>query len=125
MAEGLLRAGYGDRCECLSAGAKPSGYVHPLAVAAMFEIGIDISAHASKSIAEFLPPEGEPPDLIISVCSSAEKECPVFPGQVERLHWPFLDPAHAVGTQAEQMAVFRRVRGEIKQAIGAYFGTEA
>lgn len=123
MAEGYLRAAFGDRCESLSAGADPSGYVHPLAIAAMEEIGIDVSGHSSKSINDFLPPQGTPPDLIISVCSSAEKECPVFPGNVERLHWPFDDPAHATGTDDEKMTVFRRVRDEIKTAIDDYFGS--
>ena len=121
MAEGILREFCGDQIESLSAGAKPSGYVHPMAIEAMQEIGIDISRQASKSIEQFLPPAGEPPDLIISVCSSAEKECPVFPGHVERLHWPFDDPAHAEGTDEEKLSCFRRVRDEIQTALRGYF----
>lgn len=117
MAEGLLRQFASDRVESLSAGAKPSGYVHPLAVVAMQELGIDISAQRSKHINEFLPPQGTPPDLIISVCSAAEKECPLFPGAVARLHWPFDDPAHATGTEAEILDEFRRVRDEIASAL--------
>lgn len=117
MAEGLLRELGGTRFVALSAGAKPAGYVHERAVAAMKEIGIDISGQRSKSILEFLPPNGEPPDVIISVCSSAEKECPHFPGQVQRLHWPFDDPYHSRGTEDEVMAEFRRVRDEIRQAL--------
>ena len=120
MAEGLLRHLVGDRCESLSAGADPAGYVHPRAIEAMREIGIDISEQRSKSINEFLPPQGQPPDLVISVCDSAAGRCPTFPGQVERLHWPFEDPAHAEGTNEEKMAVFRRVRDEIRAAIEPY-----
>ena len=82
MAEGLLREYGDDRFVALSAGSQPAGYVHPTAVAAMSELGIDISDQTSKSIQDFLPPEGEPPDVIISVCSGAERECPGFPG------WP-------------------------------------
>jgi arsenate reductase len=117
MAEGFLRELGGDRFESLSAGAKPSGYVHPMAVQAMKQVEIDISQHVSKSINDFLPPVGIPPDLIISVCSAAETECPVFPGNVERLHWPFFDPADADGTDKEKMAVFVRVRDEIRSRL--------
>ncbi|MCL4114566.1 UNVERIFIED_CONTAM: hypothetical protein GTU68_061269 [Idotea baltica] len=117
MAEGFLRELAGDRFESLSAGAKPSGYVHPMAVTAMNDVGIDISAQVSKSINDFLPPNGTPPDLIISVCSAAEKECPIFPGAMERLHWPFFDPADATGTDEEKMAVFVRVRDEIRTRL--------
>ena len=117
MAEGLLRELAGDRFEALSAGSKPAGYVHEDSVKAMAELGIDISDLRSKSINEFLPPNGTPPDLIISVCSGAEHDCPIFPGNVERLHWPFDDPAHAEGTGEEKFACFRRVRDEIREAL--------
>ncbi|MGZ0165951.1 MAG: arsenate reductase ArsC [Planctomycetales bacterium] len=117
MAEGLLRELAGDRFEALSAGSKPAGYVHKGGIQAMSELGIDISDLRSKSINEFLPPEGTPPDLIISVCSGAEHDCPIFPGTVERLHWPFDDPAHAEGTDEEKLACFRRVRDEIREAV--------
>ncbi len=121
MAEGLLRHLAGDRYESLSAGAKPAEFVHRLAIAAMREIGIDISGQTSKSITEFLPLEGNPPDLIVSVCDSAAEQCPVFPGPVERLHIAFDDPADANGTEEEIMNVFRRVRDEIKAAIETHF----
>lgn len=121
MAEGLLRHLGGERYRPLSAGADPAGYVHPLAVTVMAELGIDISHQTSKHINEFLPPEGEPPDLIVSVCSSAEKECPAFPGEVERLHWPFDDPAHATGDDDEKLAEFRRVRDEIGSRLTEHF----
>lgn len=117
MAEGLLRHLAGDRYESLSAGADPSGYVHPLAIEVMREIGIDISAQQSKPMSDFLPPAGEPPDCVVSVCDSAARHCPAFPGEVKRLHWPFEDPAHARGTDEEIKAVFIRVRDEIRQAI--------
>lgn len=117
MAEGLLRNLAGDRFESLSAGAKPAGYVHPLSVQVMHESGIDISSQTSKSINDYLPPHGTPPDLIISVCGNAERECPLFPGRVERWHWPFDDPAHATGTDAEKLSEFRRVRDEIRTRL--------
>jgi arsenate reductase len=117
MAEGLLRQRGGDRYLALSAGADPSGYVHPLAIQVMKEIQIDIADQRSKSIREFLPPEGTPPDLIVSVCDSAAENCPVFPGDVERWHLPFDDPAHATGSDEEKLVVFRRVRDEIREAI--------
>ena len=117
MAEGLLRLLGGDRFEALSAGANPAGYVHPRAIEAMAEIDVNIAAQASKHINEFLPPEGTPPDLIISVCSSAERECPVFPADVERWHWPFDDPAFVAGTEGQKMAEFRRVRDEIRTRL--------
>ena len=117
MAEGLLRELAGDRFESLSAGANPAGYVHPMSVQVMQELGIDISSQSSKHINEFLPPQGTPPDLIISVCSSAEKECPLFPGDVQRWHWPFDDPAHATGTDDQKLAEFRRVRDEIRSRL--------
>jgi len=117
MAEALLNSLGGDRYIALSAGSKPAGYVHPMSIEAMRELGIDISGQRSKSISEFLPPDGTPPDVIISVCSGAEKECPVFPGAVTRWHWPFDDPAHATGTDEERRSEFRRVRDEIRAAI--------
>ena len=118
MAEGLLRRRAGPDIESLSAGARPSGYVHPLAVEVMGELEIDISAQLSKSIDDFLPPVGIPPDVVISVCDNAADQCPVFPGGgVQRLHWPFDDPADATGTDDQKRDVFRRVRDEIRETI--------
>jgi len=111
MAEGILRAAAGDILEVHSAGSKPAGYVHPLAIRALAEIGIDIRAHRSKSMNEFLDQHIE---TVITVCGKADQVCPTYPGQVNRLHWPFDDPAHATGTEEEQMIVFRRVRNEIR-----------
>ena len=111
MAEGILRAAAGDFLEVHSAGSKPAGYVHPLAIRAMAEIGIDLHGHRSKSMNEFLEQNIE---TVITVCGKADQVCPAYPGQVNRLHWPFDDPAHATGTEEEQLSVFRRVRDEIR-----------
>ncbi len=113
MAEGLLRHLAGHRFEVESAGTRPAG-VHPLAVAAMKEIGIDISGQRSKSVAEM---EGRAFDYVITVCDRAREECPYFPARCERLHWSFEDPAAARGTDEERLRVFRRVRDEIAAAI--------
>ena len=83
----------------------------------MTEIGIDISGHHSKHLDEFLEDEIE---TVITVCGNADQACPVFPGQVNRHHWGFDDPAHATGSEEEQMAVFRRVRDEIRRVFEAY-----
>lgn len=117
LAEGILRAALDDRHVVASAGSKPAGYVHPLAVKAMAEIGIDISAHRSKHLNEFLNQDVE---TVITVCGNADQVCPMFPGQVNRHHWGFDDPAHATGTEDEQLQVFRRVRDEIRRVFEAY-----
>lgn len=117
LAEGLLRRAAGDILDVRSAGSKPAGYVHPLAVKAMAEIGIDISGHRSKSWNEFMTADVE---TVITVCGNADQACPIFPGQVNRHHWPFDDPAHATGTDDEKLAVFRRVRDEIRRRFEAY-----
>ena len=117
LAEGILRAAAGDVLEVASAGSKPAGYVHPLAIRVMREIGIDISEHASKHMNEFLD---RPVQTVITVCGNADQACPMFPGQVNRYHWGFDDPAHATGTEEEQLAVFRRVRDEIRRVFEAY-----
>jgi len=113
MAEGLLRAfGSGD-FEIYSAGTDPKG-LNPLAIEAMQEIGIDISGHESKSLERFL---GQHFDYIITVCDRARDSCPTFPGDNQRIHWGFEDPAAVIGTRAEQLAVFRRVRNEISERL--------
>ncbi len=117
LAEGLLRAAGGDLFNVASAGSKPAGYVHPLSIVVMQEIGIDISAHTSKHMNTFL--EGEV-ETVITVCGNADQACPIYPGQVNRHHWPFEDPAHALGTDEEKLAVFRRVRDEIRRRFTAY-----
>ncbi len=117
LAEGLLREAAGDLFEVASAGSKPAGYVHPLAIRAMAEVGLDISGHHSKHMNEFLSRQVE---TVITVCGNADQACPIYPGQVNRHHWPFDDPAHATGTEEEQLAVFRRVREEIRRVFSAY-----
>jgi arsenate reductase len=100
-----------------SAGSKPAGYVHPLAIKVMAEVGIDISGHTSKHLSAFADQQVE---TVITVCGNADQACPVFPGQVNRHHWPFLDPAHATGTDDEKLEVFRQVRDEIRRVFSAY-----
>ena len=117
LAEGILHQAAGDILNVVSAGSKPAGYVHPLAIAAMKEIGIDISGHRSKSWDEF---KNEPIETVITVCGNADAACPIFPGQMNRHHWPFEDPAHATGTDEEKLVVFRRVRDEIRRTFTAY-----
>jgi arsenate reductase len=117
LAEGLLRHVAGDILEVASAGSKPAGYVHPLGIKAMAEIGIDISAHTSKHMNDFLVRDVE---TVITVCGNADQACPMFPGQLNRHHWGFDDPAHATGTEEEIMTVFRRVRDEIRRVFEAY-----
>jgi arsenate reductase (thioredoxin) len=117
LAEGFLRQMAGDILEVASAGSNPAGYVHPKAVEVMREAGIDLSAHRSKHLEEFL---GEQIETVITVCGNADQVCPTFPGQVNRHHWGFDDPAKASGTEEEVLAVFRRVREEIRLVFGAY-----
>jgi len=117
LAEGILRAALDENFRVVSAGSKPAGYVHPLAIKAMAEIGIEISHHRSKHLDEFLTDEVE---TVITVCGNADQACPSFPGQSYRHHWGFDDPAHATGSEDEQMAVFRRVRNEISRVFLAY-----
>jgi len=117
LAEGILRAAAGDLLNVQSAGSQPAGYVHPLAIQVMKEIGIDISGHRSKHLNDFL---NQPVETVITVCGNADQACPMFPGQVNRHHWGFDDPAHAAGPDGEKLAVFRRVRDEIKKVFEAY-----
>ena len=117
FAEGILRAAAGDWLDVQSAGSKPAGHVHPLAIKVMKEIGIDISGHRSKHMDEFLK---QPVETVITVCGNADQACPMFPGQVNRHHWGFDDPAHAAGSDEEKLVVFRRIRDEIKRVFEAY-----
>ena len=117
LAEGILRTATGGRINVASAGSQPAGHVHPMAVEVMKEIDIDISTHTSKHLNEFLECDIQ---TVITVCSNAASECPVFPGQTQKHHWPFDDPARTTGTDAEQLATFRRVRDEIRAKFEAY-----
>jgi len=117
MAEGILRHAAGDLLEVASAGSKPAGYVHPKAIHALAEIGIDISSNHSKHMNEFLD---RSVTTVITVCGNADQACPMYPGQVNRYHWGFDDPAHATGTEEEILKEFRRVRDQIKLVFEAY-----
>ena len=109
MAEGILRALASDRFEVASAGTEATR-VHPLAIRAMDEVGIDLRGHSSKTVDRLL---AEPWDYVITVCDGANERCPVFPGRTTRLHWSFEDPSAATGSEDERLAVFRRVRDAI------------
>jgi arsenate reductase len=117
LAEGILRNALGPHFTVASAGSKPAGFVHPLAIQALAEINIDISSHHSKHLNEFLNDNVE---TVITVCGNADQACPIFPGQLNRHHWGFDDPAHATGSEAEQFLVFQRVRDEIRRVFEAY-----
>jgi arsenate reductase len=117
LAEGFLRTAAGDILDVQSAGSKPAGYVHPLAIKVMAEIGIDISQHRSKHLNEFL---NQPVHTVITVCGNADQACPLFPGQLQRHHWGFFDPAKAQGSDEEILAVFRDVRDQIRRVFEAY-----
>lgn len=117
MAEALLRETAAGRFEVESAGLEPQG-VNPLAIQAMAEIGIDISAQRSKSVEEF---RGRTDfDYVITVCDHAAANCPVFPGGATRLHWSTMDPAATAGTDEERLTVFRRVRDELHARVSAF-----
>ena len=113
IAEGLLRADGAGAFEVASAGTRPTA-VKPEAVAVMREIGIDISAQRSKHVDELAADDF---DYVITVCDNAREECPVFPARVRRIHWGFEDPAAAEGTDEQRLAVFRRVRDEIRRKL--------
>jgi arsenate reductase len=113
MAQGLLRRLGGERFEVFSAGTEAT-HVRPLAIHAMAEIGIDISGQQSKTLDRYL---GEPFDDVITVCDAANETCPIFPGAKQRRHWSFEDPSKATGSEDEQLAVYRRVRDEIRVRI--------
>jgi arsenate reductase len=117
LAEGFLRRAAGDILDVQSAGSKPAGHVHPMAIKVMQEAGIDISQHRSKHLSEFLDLQVE---TVITVCDNADEACPIFPGQLNRHHWPFYDPAKAEGSEAEVLKVFRQVRNEIQKVFEAY-----
>jgi arsenate reductase (thioredoxin) len=116
MAEGLLRHDAGDRFEVFSAGTKPS-HVRPEAVAAMRELGIDISDQRSKSVDEFT---GQQFDFVLTVCDNAKESCPLFPGKAVTIHHNFEDPAAMQGSEEERIGLFRRVRDEIRDYLRSF-----
>ena len=111
MAEGLARERFGGRVRVASAGSAPAT-VNPLAIAALDEVGIDISGHRSKSVETI---DRASVDLVVTLC--AEEVCPAFPGSARRLHWPLPDPAGGAGSDAEKLDGFRAVRDEIARRL--------
>jgi arsenate reductase len=116
MAEGLLRHDAGECFAVESAGTKPSR-VRPEAIAVMGELGIDISGQRSKHVDEF---QGQPFDYVITVCDNARESCPVFFGATTRLHQSFEDPGALNGSERERLALFRRVRDELRTYLAAF-----
>jgi arsenate reductase len=114
MAEGWINHLLGAGWEARSAGTAPAPRVHPLAVRAMAEVGVDISNARPEHVTVHLE---QPWDLVVTVCDSAQEACPAFPGHVPRVHVSFLDPATAEGAEDERMNVFRRVRDEIRERL--------
>lgn len=118
MAEALLRHDSGGRFDVESAGTNPTA-VRPEAIAVMRELGIDISDARSKSVDEFADQSF---DYVLTVCDHANETCPVYPGHANRLHHNFEDPAAATGSEAERLAIFRRVRDEIREYLHHFPG---
>lgn len=121
MAEGFLRHLAGDRFDVESAGTERTR-VHPLAVRAMAEVDVDISGHASKTVESLADRTF---DYVVTVCDAAARACPVFPATTAVRSWSFEDPSRAEGTEAERLAVFRRVRDGVRHAIEAFIGETA
>ena len=107
--------------EVRSAGSSPAGYVHPMAVQAMSEIGVDISSNESKHLDQFVD---ERFDLVVTVCGNADQDCPTFPRVTSKLHWPFDDPNHAEVAEDERLAAFRNTRDLIAARIREYLAQQ-
>jgi arsenate reductase (thioredoxin) len=120
MAEGFLRSLAGDRFEVGSAGTQATR-VHPLAIRAMADVGIDLGGHTSKVVDELVE---QPWDYVITVCDAANEACPVFPEKSSRLHWSFEDPSQATGTDDQQLEAFRRVRDQIQRRLANWIRTQ-
>lgn len=121
MAEGLLRHDAGSLFEVASAGTHPS-HVRPEAIAAMKELGIDISGHRSKSVDEFA---GRAFDFVITVCDNARESCPVFPATTKRIHWSIEDPAAVQGSNDERLNAFRQARDELREHLRRFARPQA
>ncbi len=117
LAEGLTRAFYGDVVDVVSAGSHPAGVVHPRAISALAEIGIDIRDAESKSADEFL---GQPFDVVVTLCEFAAEDCPLWPGAKRIEHWPIEDPTWMSGNGAEKFAA---TRDDLKMRIEELVGT--
>lgn len=119
MAEGLVNHFLSGRWEAWSAGTDPAGYVHPLAVGAMAELGVDISKQRSKPVDEFRDVTFA---VVITVCDDAAQNCPIWLGRGRVVHFGFPDPASALGSEAERLAVFRQVRDGLHRVVFDYLG---
>ena len=123
MAEAFLNHLAGGRFEAQSAGLEP-GTLNPLAVEAMAEVGIDISANQTKGVFDFFK-RGAMFNYVVTVCDGANAErCPIFPGITRSLHWSFADPAALEGTHEEKLTVVRRIRDEIRAAVVSFVGDQ-
>jgi arsenate reductase len=120
MAEGLARAFHGDEVDVVSAGSRPAGWVHPLAIRAMGAIGVDIHDQYSKSADEFL---NQPFDAVITVCDSAAADCPTWPGAKRIEHWPIVDPSYGPDDPATRFDRFVATRDELARRIDALVPT--
>jgi len=120
MAEGIVNHFMGDRLEAFSAGTRAT-FVHPMAIAVLKEIGIDISRQRSKNLSEF---DGQDFDEVITLCGNANETCPLFIGGTKRIHIGFDDPAQAAGSEEDILREFRRVRDEMKNKLTAFFQAE-
>jgi arsenate reductase len=119
MAEGLMRAAHSDQFDVFSAGSRPTGWVHPLAVEAMAAIGIDITGQTSKSAEGFLD---EPFDIVVTLCDSAAKDCPVWSGAKRVVHWSIKDPSYGPDDPATRPDRFAATRDELKRRIEELVG---
>jgi arsenate reductase (thioredoxin) len=116
MAEGLVNHFLGDHWEAKSAGTEPAGYVHPLAIAAMAELGIDISSQRSKSMGEYLG-MGSDFDVVVTLCQSASEACAIWPGAARLVHLGFDDPAGVAGGEAQRRIAFQNARDAIRRRV--------
>jgi arsenate reductase (thioredoxin) len=114
LAEGMINYYLAGHWMAFSAGSHPSGYVHPLALAALREVGIDPSSQASKGLDQFI---GQPFDVVITVCDNAAHYCPFWPGQGKVIHLPLPDPGDVEGSPEVRLAAFREVRELIRTQV--------
>jgi len=121
MAEVIWNQRGADKWQAFSAGSRPAGYVHPLALKALANAGLEHEELISKNVSAFID---QPFDLVVTVCDNAQNDCPTFSGASETLHWPFDDPADAVGPEEQVEQVFFRVRDEINTKIAQYLAED-
>jgi arsenate reductase len=121
MAQAIWQKAGNSKWVASSAGSRPSGYVHPLALRSIEELGLSIEGLESKSVDLFL---GDEIDLAVTVCDHAKEACPVLPGVSRTLHWPFEDPADATGSDDEKLIQFRKIRDQIKGQIETFLTSD-